>query len=262
MDKLFRKRKLMENSFEGSPGGSSGTLNYGQQYGTPNSSTQTPSKFSSSDKTTDNFHPNTSSGSSATPTMKDRPDQVGNNQGMDGTNGSKNPIFTGIPGGKIVTDLPNTNKPESDDGKTDSLSNKADTKIMSPAGAADQSQANKPLDPTKQFDPQVDKIFKKKDTPSPDEIMSALQYELSNMTKKDKTIAKQIVLKNLKSDPHFYSRLKMLNISDEEMKINESTFKKTKKTIDEMVIKKHKNFVKIPTLDYILEDLRKKRYNH
>ena len=52
--------------------------------------------------------------------------------------------------------------------------------------------------------------------------MSALQYELSNMTKKDKTIAKQQVLKNMKQDPHYYSRLNMLNIDDEKMKVDES----------------------------------------
>ena len=53
--------------------------------------------------------------------------------------------------------------------------------------------------------------------------MSALQYELSNMVKKDKTIAKQTVLKNLKTDPHYYSRLNMLNIDDKKMKVDEET---------------------------------------
>ena len=71
--------------------------------------------------------------------------------------------------------------------------------------------------------------------------MSALQYELSIMVKKDKAIAKQIVLKNMKDDPHYYSRLNMLNIDDEKMKVDEgkkdTTFSKTKVVLDEMIEK-------------------------
>ena len=70
--------------------------------------------------------------------------------------------------------------------------------------------------------------------------MSALQYELSQMVKKDKAIAKQTVLKNLKTDPHYYSRLNMLNIDDKKMKVDESTFSKTKAVLDEMIAEKQK----------------------
>ena len=37
------------------------------------------------------------------------------------------------------------------------------------------------------------------------------------MTKKDKLIAKQLVLKNMRKDPLFYDRLQHLNISDKDM---------------------------------------------
>lgn len=212
---------IHENSFEGAPGGSAGTLNYSTGWGTPSGGniTQNPDKFSSSDKTTNHFEPNTESGS-AVPRLPDRPDRV-----------SKNVI---------------------------SMDKK------SPSGNANDMQANKPLDPTKEFDPQVDQIFKKKQTPSPDEIMSALQYELNNMTKKDKVIAKQIVLKNLKQDPHYYSRLHMLNIDDKDMKVDESkktTFDKTKSVLDEMIAarKKTSAIADTPELNQIFKDLYAKR---
>ena len=67
----------------------------------------------------------------------------------------------------------------------------------------------------------VEQIFQKKDTPSPDEVASALQFELGRMTTRDKSRAKEIVLNNLKEDPHFYSILHMLNIDDKKMKVDE-----------------------------------------
>ena len=261
MAKRVIKRIIIENSFEGAPGGGSGTLNYQTGYGTPGGGniSQNQSKFSSSDKTSDHFQPNTASGSAATPEMKDRPDRTGNNQGIDGTDSRKNTVKTGYPDGKIV----NT----SDDGTTDNdgegvAGQKMGNKITSPAGAADNAQSEKPLNPDQQFDPQVDQLFKgKKQTPSPDEIMSALQYELSQMVKKDKAIAKQTVLKNLKTDPHYYSKLNMLNIDDKNMKVDESTFSKTKAVLDEMIAAKKKSvaIADTPELRKIFKDLYDKR---
>ena len=256
---MNKKVKVQENSFEGAPGGGSGTLNYGQQYGTMGggNTTQNPSHFSSSDKTTDHFHPNTVSGSAITPTMKDRPDRTGNNQGMDGKDGSKNTIKTGYPDGKIV----NADGDETNGGE-EVAGQKMGNKITNPAGAADNAQSEKPLNPDQQFDPQVDQLFKgKKQTPSPDEIMSALQYELSQMVKKDKAIAKKTVLKNLKTDPHYYSKLNMLNIDDKNMKVDESTFSKTKAVLDEMIAAKKKSvaIADTPELRKIFKDLYDKR---
>ena len=130
------------------------------------------------------------------------------------------------------------------------------------ASVIDPNNTDKPLDPTNDLNPQIDQIFQKKNTPSPDEIRSAIQYELSQMVKKDKYIAKQTILKNLKTDPQYYSRLQNLNISDKDMKVDETTFEKTKKVIDDMVTEKYETISKIPNLDSIFENLRKKRYNH
>lgn len=231
MGKLFRKTDISENSFEASPGGGGGTLNYQAPYGTPGGGNyvQNPSHFASSDKTTDHFVPNTTSGS-AVPKIPNRPDVV-----------SKN--VTGI------------------------------DQTTSPFAAAEKKKSEEPLDPTKEFDSQVDQVFQKKDTPSPDEIMVGLQYELTNMVKKDKAIAKQTVLSNLKKDPHYYSRLNMLNIDDKKMKVDEmimkeqtklvdqSTFDKTKALLDMMIADRQKNIAvaNTPEISKIFKELTDKR---
>ena len=95
--------------------------------------------------------------------------------------------------------------------------------------------------------------------------MSALQYELSQMVKKDKAIAKQTVLKNLKTDPHYYSRLNMLNIDDKKMKVDEekknTTFSKTKAVLDEMIAAKQKTRAveNSPEITKIFKELSDKR---
>jgi hypothetical protein len=238
------KRNIKENSFEGAPGGGSGTLNYQTGYGTPSGGnvTQNPSHFASSDKTTSNFVPNTTSGS-AVPKMPNRPDRMGSNITTAGGTGKMNTL--------------------------------ANDQTPSPAANADQQAANKPLDPDKEFDPQVDQLFNKQQTPSPDEIMSALQYELSQMVKKDKTIAKQIVLKNMRGDPHYYSNLDMLNIDDDKMKVDEavvkeqtklvdqSTFEKTKALLDSMVADRQKKIAvaNTPEINKIFKDLTDRRFS-
>jgi len=63
----------------------------------------------------------------------------------------------------------------------------------------------------------VNAIFSKRKTPTPDEIVSGIKYELGQQIKKDKHKAKETVLANLKKDPRFYTDLKMLNIDDESM---------------------------------------------
>lgn len=70
-------------------------------------------------------------------------------------------------------------------------------------------------------DAAIDQIYSKEVTPSPDEVITGLKYELQNMIKKDKARAKEIVLNNLKQDPHYYGKLGMWNIDDKEMmKVN------------------------------------------
>jgi len=233
------KEKIIvkENSFEGAPGGY-GVMNYGVTYGTPNYASQDPSKFSSSDKVTNHMDSNTESTSSAMMQPPERPDRIGRNS---------NTISTTPDTGDTVRLIkPNT---------------------VSQDTNADVQKSQKPLDPNKELDPQVDKLFQKKQTPSPDEVMSALQYELNNMVKKDKFIAKQIVLKNMKSDPHYYSRLDMLNIDDKKMKVDESTsgidtVTKTKNVLDEMIAERKKQAARAstPEIDEIFKDLKARRY--
>lgn len=76
-------------------------------------------------------------------------------------------------------------------------------------------------------DAAIDQIYSKPVTPSPDEVMTGMKHELHNMIKKDKGRAKELVLANLKKDPHFYGNLGMLNINDKDM-MKESTEKPTK----------------------------------
>ncbi len=221
------KDLIIENGFEGGTGGS-GMMNYGITYGTPNYSSQDPSKFSASDKMVNHKDSNTESSSSAM--MNQNPDgssKVGKNANA----------YT-----VVKVNKPNT------------LS--SDTNY-------DVQKSQLPINPEQDLAPKVDQIFQKKDTPSPDELMSAMQSELGKMVKKDKHIAKMEVLKNLKKDPHYYSRLNMLNIDDKKMKVDEdnSTFSKTKAVLDEMIAQNQKRVSKAstPEIDKIFKDLINKR---
>jgi len=54
--------------------------------------------------------------------------------------------------------------------------------------------------------------YDKKDKVTPDEIMAGLQYILKRMVFKRKDVAKEIVVRCLKKDPKYFSKLHMLNI--------------------------------------------------
>lgn len=240
MDKLKNivLKSLEENSFEGAPGGRAGISNYGGSYGTPGGGniTQDPSKFSSSDKTV-NHMDNQVTSSAAIPRMPDRPDQVNNDRSR--------AISTDDAGEDIDNQIQKPNH-------------------IAPFDKAEKAQSEKPLDPAKDFDNDVNQLFDKDKgvTPSPDDIMSALQYELSQMVKKDKAIAKKTVLDNLKKDPQYYSRLHMLNIDDKEMKVDESRHARTKAVLDEMIASKKKQVTNKPEFDNIFNDLWKRRYGY
>lgn len=60
-------------------------------------------------------------------------------------------------------------------------------------------------------------IYAKRETPTPDEVVAGIKHEMGQQIKKDKAMAKKAVLDNLKKDPKFYSGLKMLNITDDDM---------------------------------------------
>lgn len=53
---------------------------------------------------------------------------------------------------------------------------------------------------------------------TPDEILTGIDYEMKKMVLKDKQVAKQNVVTNLKKDPQYYSKLHMLDIEDGEEK--------------------------------------------
>lgn len=51
---------------------------------------------------------------------------------------------------------------------------------------------------------------------TPDEVLTGLQYELKKMVFKRKDLAKELVVRNLKEDNKYYSKLHMLNIDDDD----------------------------------------------
>ena len=53
---------------------------------------------------------------------------------------------------------------------------------------------------------------------TPDEIIMGIDYEMKRLVLKDKQIAKQNVVNNLKNDHQYYSKLHMLDIDDGEEK--------------------------------------------
>lgn len=51
---------------------------------------------------------------------------------------------------------------------------------------------------------------------TPDEVICGLDYELKKMVLKDRQVAKATVVKNLKKDPKYYSKLHMLGVYPDE----------------------------------------------
>ncbi len=252
---------IRENSFEGAPGGSAGTLNYGIQYGTPGggNNTQNSDKFGARDLNKAPSHMGTEDTGSALPKLPERPDRVSS---------SGSPIHPAVMSDK--GDFEDSNAPGDNPEAPNTIPYDSGGKIPSDNSSNDDPDTktpdpqNKPIDPTKGLGGQVDKIFTKKITPTPDEVLSALQYEMNQMVKKDKYIAKQIVLKNLKEDPKYYSRLNMLNVDDEKMKVDENTtFSKTKAVLDQMISdkkKKNRPVQNSKEINSIFEDLWDKRH--
>jgi hypothetical protein len=59
----------------------------------------------------------------------------------------------------------------------------------------------------------IDKLMAKKDPPTIDDIVTGINWELNQMITRDKKVAKQRVVANLKKNPHYYSDLDQLNIN-------------------------------------------------
>jgi hypothetical protein len=49
---------------------------------------------------------------------------------------------------------------------------------------------------------------------TPDEVICGMDYEMKRMFYTDRPAAKSLVIQNLKKDPRYYSKLKMLNVDD------------------------------------------------
>ena len=63
----------------------------------------------------------------------------------------------------------------------------------------------------------LDQLYAKKNSPSPDEFVAGMKFELGQQIHKDKGEVKRIVMRNLLKNPKFYSGLHMLNITDKDM---------------------------------------------
>jgi len=50
---------------------------------------------------------------------------------------------------------------------------------------------------------------------TPDEVITGIEYEMKKLVLKDKDVAKQNVVRNLKKDPKYYSKLHMLGVYPE-----------------------------------------------
>ncbi len=99
-----------------------------------------------------------------------------------------------------------------DPSKYGSLLNKANL-------TAKQTQANiSPMAPYRGKDPwdYVKDIEQIKYKVTPDEIIMGIDYEMKKLVLKDKQVAKQKVVNNLKKDPKYYSKLHMLGVYPDE----------------------------------------------
>ena len=293
-------RIISDNTFEAGAGGSSGTLNYSVGYGTAGGGnvSQNPDKFGTRDLNKAPAHGENQDTGSALQKLPERPDRKSSSgapihpaemsdQGSfeksspsgDPETPNTVPFSSGgkLPqSGKSVTDFPGhgdsdgedyypNGEPSGDESNPNQSEVPGKGDDTSKGGMYQNAVADKDANPdNREFDKDVDQMFKKKITPTPDELMSALQYELNQMVKKDKYVAKATVLKNLKEDPKYYSRLDMLNIDDDKMKVDESTYSKTKAVLDDMIAR-NKRQKQIPVqkskeMDKIFKDLWNKRH--
>lgn len=107
------------------------------------------------------------------------------------------------------------------------------------------------------FDKDVEQLFKDKDKPTIDDVMAGMQYELQNMIKKDKRIAKERVIDNLKKfGSKYYTKLHMLNIDDTDMT---PKMKETVNVLNKMVAEKQEKRKELKLNDAIQDILREKR---
>ena len=97
----------------------------------------------------------------------------------------------------------------------------------------------------------LDQLYAKRDTPTPDEVIAGIKYEMGQQIKKDKAEAKQLVLQNLKKDSKFYSGMKMMGITDKDMVDNMTENTTPHAGIDLQVYNKLQELKTIKLGDYI-----------
>lgn len=125
----------------------------------------------------------------------------------------------------------------------------------------DKNQTGQPdtrkTDESGSFAKDVDQIFKSKEKPTIDDVMCGIQYELQNMLRKDKRIAKERVIDNMKKfGPKYYTKLDMLNINDKEMK---PEMQERINILNKMVAEKEAKRQDLKLNDAIQDILREKR---
>lgn len=115
------------------------------------------------------------------------------------------------------------------------------------------------MDDSGSFDKDVEQLFTKKEKPTIDDVMAGMQYELQNMVKKDKRIAKERVIDNLiKFGPKYYTKLHMLNIDDTDMA---PEMRERVNVLNKMVAEKQEKRKDLKLNDAIQDILREKREN-
>ena len=113
------------------------------------------------------------------------------------------------------------------------------------------------------FDKDVEKLFKGKEKPTIDAILTGLDVELSKMVHKDKNFAKRTVIDNmLKHGADYYTGLNNLNINDKEMNMD-PTIQEQERTnlinlLDKMVEEKKAKRIEPNTA---IQDILKEKSN-
>lgn len=131
----------------------------------------------------------------------------------------------------------------------------------SPIGANSNTAA---LNNSGSFDKDINDLYSKKITPSPDEIRAGLTYELGKQIKKDKAKAKEYVLSNLKQNPKYYSSLSMLDITDDAMTqhIKENKTAILSKILNKMAMENNKKIPVNPRISNIISNMKSERKKH
>ncbi len=117
----------------------------------------------------------------------------------------------------------------------------------------------KKTDTSGSFDKDVEQLYKGKEKPTPDDILCGIQYELQKMVKKDKRLAKELVIQNMKKyGPKYYTKLDMMNIDDKKMDVT-PVMQERIKLLNQMIAEKKEKRAPLKLNSAILDILNEKR---